>query len=202
MSKKRAAEFSVSDLRAQVRHEVNVQRLFDQFVSINFENLRGDTRTLESWLVAKYGLQVTYECVRFLKSSSPLPYSARKRLFEKFKQTVVDDFDAFHSVSNVFSEVHSKIEVLSPPTSMCLTCENSTLSVNNQCDVVVYGLSGSCTATKFSTRCQSCRKIYNYSRYGNVAEGWKLYKEERDLVEASDVCFVERRMFEMQCSLA
>ena len=73
--------------------------------------------------MAKYGLQVTYECVRVLKSSSPLPYSARKRLFEKFKQTVVDDFDAFHSVSNVFSEVHSKIEVLSPPTSMCLTCE-------------------------------------------------------------------------------
>ena len=29
------------------------------------------------------------------------------------------------------------------PTSMCLLWENSTLSVNNQCDVVVYGLSGS-----------------------------------------------------------
>ena len=111
--------------------------------------------------MAKYGLQVTYECVCFFKSSSLLPCSARKRLFEKFKQTAVENFDSFDSVSNVFSELHSKREVLSPPTSMCLVCENSTLSVNNQCDVVVYGLSGSYTATKVSTRCQSCRKIYN-----------------------------------------
>ena len=134
MSKKRAAEFSVADLRAQVRHEVNVQRLFDQFVAINLENLRGNTgntRTLESWLVAKYGLEVTYECVSFLKSSSLLPCSARKRLFEKFKQTVVEDFDAFDSVSNILSEVHSKRKVLSPPISMCLVCENSNLCVNN-----------------------------------------------------------------------
>ena len=40
MSKKRAAEFSVADLRAQVRQEVNVQWLFDQFVVIDVENLR------------------------------------------------------------------------------------------------------------------------------------------------------------------
>ena len=90
---------------------------------------------------------------------------------------------------------------------MCLVCENSTLSVNNQCDVVVYGLSGSrsphsvspveestitphvlglwefhslCKKSmwcgclqiewiKVSTRCQSCRRIYNYSTYDNVA---------------------------------
>ena len=55
----------------------------------------------------------------------------------------MEDFDAFDCVSNVFSELHSKREVLFPLTSMCLVCENSTLSVNNQCDVVVYGLSGS-----------------------------------------------------------
>ena len=48
MSKKRAAEFSVADLRAQILHEVNVQRLFDHFVAINVDNLRGNTRTLES----------------------------------------------------------------------------------------------------------------------------------------------------------
>ena len=99
------AEFSVADLRAQVHHEVNVQRLFDQFVVINVEKLRGNLRTLESCLVAKYGLQVTYECASFLQSSSLLPCSARKRLFEKFKQTVVEDFDAFDSGSNIFSEV-------------------------------------------------------------------------------------------------
>ena len=142
--------------------------------------------------MTKYGLQVTYECVSFLKSSSLLPCSARKRLFEKFKQTAVEEFDSFDSVSNVSSELHNKREVLSLPTSMCLVCENSTLSVNNQCDVVLYGLSGSYTATKVSTRCQSCRKIYNYSTYGNVAEGWKLYKEERDLVEVSDVCCLKK----------
>ena len=137
-----------------------------------------------------------------MQSSSLLPCSARKRLFDKFKQTIVEDFDAFDSVSNIFSEVHSEREVLSPLISTCLVCENSNLCVNNHCDVVVYGLRGSYTATKVSTQCQSCRKIYNYSTYGNVAEGWKLFKEERDFVEASDVSFVECRMLEMQCSLA
>ena len=115
----------------------------------------------------------------------------------------MEDFDAFDCVSNVFSELHSKREVSFPLTSMCLVCENSTLFVNNQCDVVVYRLSGSrspCSVSpveestitphvlglwefhslckqsmwcgclriewiKVSTRCQSCRRIYNYSTY-------------------------------------
>ena len=64
----------------------------------------------------------------------------------------MEDFDAFNSVSNIFSEVHSKrLKVLSPPISTCLVCENSNLCVNNHCDVVVYGLRGSYTATKVST---------------------------------------------------
>jgi len=63
MSKKRSTEFSVADLKAQVRHEVNVQRLFDQFAAINVDKcLEVNTRTLESWLVAKFGLQVTQKC--------------------------------------------------------------------------------------------------------------------------------------------
>jgi len=37
MSKKRSTEFSVADLKAQVRHEGNVQRLFDQFAAINVD---------------------------------------------------------------------------------------------------------------------------------------------------------------------
>ena len=63
MSKKRSTEFSVADLKAQVRHKVNVQRLFDQFAAINVDKcLEVNTRTLESWLVAKFGLQVTKKC--------------------------------------------------------------------------------------------------------------------------------------------
>ena len=77
------------------------------------------------------------------------------------------NLDAFDSVSNILSEVHSKRKVLSPPISMCLVCENSNLCVNNECDVVVYGLRGSYTATKVSMRCQSCGKIYNYGCYEN-----------------------------------
>ena len=72
----------------------------------------------------------------------------------------------------------------------------------NQCDVVVFGLRGSFAATKVTIRCQSCRLVYNYSTFGNVAVGWRLYEEERDLVGASDVCYIERQMFEMQCLLA
>lgn len=207
MSKKPSTEFSVADLKAQVQHEVNVQRLFDQFAAINVDKcLEVNTRTLESWLVAKFGLQVTQKCVTFLKSTTSLPCSSRRRLLEKFNPTVVEHFDVLDAVSNVFSISESPsntVQVLTPPTSKCLVCKSSiTLSVYNQCDVVVFGLRGSFAATKVTIRCQSCRLVYNYSTFGNVADGWRLYEEERDLVEDSDVCYIERQMFEMQCSLA
>ena len=55
MSKKRTTKSSVADLKAQVRHEVNVQRLFDQFAAISVEKcLEVNTRTLESWLVVSF----------------------------------------------------------------------------------------------------------------------------------------------------
>lgn len=55
---------------------------------------------------------------------------------------------------------------------------------------------------KISTGCQRCGNIYNYTSFRNVGDGWTLYQEARDFVEASDVCFMERAMFELQCLLA
>lgn len=93
--------------------------------------------------------------------------------------------------------------ILVPPTSTCLICPTAPLlSVHHECSVVVHGFGGAKQATKISTRCQACRGIYNYSNYGNASSGWNLYAGQRDYVEASDLCFVERRMYKLQCSLA
>ena len=120
-----------------VRHEVNVQRLFDQFVAINVENLRGNTgntRTLDMpcgkiWPWSDIWMRKFFE-VFFTLALFCAKTSLR---FKKFKQTVVEDFDAFDSVSNILSEVHSKRKLLSPSISMCLVFENSNLCVNNEC---------------------------------------------------------------------
>ena len=40
------------------------------------------------------------------------------------------------------------------------------------------------------------------SQYGNPTSGWHLYDSPRIAIEASDVCFVQRRLMEWQVSLA
>ena len=92
--------------------------------------------------------------------------------------------------------------ILSPPTGVCIFCSSKLSENNSACDVSIYGLLGKMVGLKFSLRCVSCKINYNYDRYGDTTRGWRLYEDQRPLVEASDVCFVEQKLFDFQCTLA
>jgi len=92
--------------------------------------------------------------------------------------------------------------LLSPPTGTCLKCDRLLSEHNRPTDVVVNGICGQTKGLKFCLRCDHCMVNYNYDRYGNRANGWCLYPQIRPFVEATDVCFVERTLLELQCALA
>ena len=207
-SKKRVRKsFSVDDLRQEVANESSLQQLLGNFIAFPAENApESNPRTLEAWLVARYGLPATVEMLSFTRSAMSLPANEQQRLLATCHPHVdAKHFHVLHRVAKTSPAVLKSYQtsVLTPPTSSCLLCPNSPhLSVHHKCNVVVYGFDGARQATKISTRCQRCRNIYNYTSFGNAGDGWTLYQEARDLVEASDACFVERPMFELQCSLA
>ena len=207
-SKKRVRKsFSVDDLRQEVANESSLQQLLANFIAFPAENApESNPRTLEAWLVASYGLLATVEVLSFTRSTMSLPVNEQQRLLATFHPHVDGKhFHVLHRVARTSPAVLKSCQtsVLTPPTSSCLLCPNSPhLSVHHKCNVVVYGFGGARQATKISTRCHRCRNIYNYTSFGNAGDGWTLYQEARDLVEASDACFVERPMFELQCSLA
>ena len=94
------------------------------------------------------------------------------------------------------------VTLLSPPTATCLACSRNLALHNKACDVVVHTLSGKRNGLKLSLRCEHCHTNYNYDRYGDKTKGWSLYPESRPFVEASDVCFVDRKLLDFQCALA
>ena len=201
--------FSVDDIREEVSNEISFEQLFEAFVTFEaFKAAHANSRALEAWLVGKYGLATSVKCLSFVRRAMCLPCGDQKRLFMKLFPNVdaqhIRLFEALNSTSEGVCEISEGSRfILAPPTSKCLICpQSSSLSAHHECNVVVYGFSGAREATKISTRCQSCRNIYNYSNYGNGRDGWKLYAEARDCVEASDLCFAERPMYELQCSLA
>lgn len=56
--------------------------------------------------------------------------------------------------------------------------------------------------TKLSLRCGSCKAIYNYSTYGHkLTTGERHYDEGRDVVEASDVAFIDGKLYNLFKSL-
>ena len=161
--------------------------------------------------MAKFGLATAIELISFSRSTISLLTVQRKRLLVKLFPSV--DAKYSHLLKTVAMRNLTECEksndggssscLLVPPTSTCLISPTAPLlSVHHKCSVVVHGFSGAKQATKISTRCQACRGIYNYTNYGNASSGWKLYAAPRDYVEASDKRFVERRMYELQCSLA
>ena len=162
-------------------------------------------RTLEAWLVARYGLLATIEILSFTQSTMSLPLT-KQRLLATFHPQI--DTKHFHVMDKVVRTLSVVLKIcqtylLTPPTSSCLLSPNSPrLSVHHQWNAVVYGFGGARQATKISTGCQRCCNIYNYTSFRNARDGWTLYQEPRDFVEASDICFMERAMFELQCLLA
>ena len=74
-SKKRVRKsFSVDDLRQEVAYESSLQQLLGNFIAFPAENTpESNPRTLEAWLVARYGILATVEMLSFTRSAMSLP---------------------------------------------------------------------------------------------------------------------------------
>ena len=116
---------------------------------------------------------------------------------------MIEEASSSHSYRNkvIVSSISFPV-LLSPPVGICLVCSHTLTEHNRACDVVIYGLLGKASGLKFSLRCDQCKINYNYDQYGNKTRGWCLYEGIRPLVEASDVCFVEWKLLDLQCALA
>ena len=98
----------------------------------------------------------------------------------------------------------SELSVLTPPTGTCLLCANR-LELCNNVTAVSFICARNSTIQgkkKVSLRCKKCSLVYNFDKYGNKKTGFRFYDNPREAVEASDVCYVDRLVFNLQWSFA
>jgi hypothetical protein len=112
-------------------------------------------------------------------------------------------FDLFFKVKVFDDNKEGFIEprVITPPTSICLDCQQQLVQHHPSTDVRIYTLKGFVKVEKWSLRCSGCQTTYNYNKYGSHANGWKLYANERNIVESSDCCYLECKVFDWMGSL-
>ena len=101
-----------------------------------------------------------------------------------------------------FDDLDHPPHVFSPPCDRCLRCQSQLQSYNRPVKIDFYHCNGAFKGDKVSLKCNRCGIYYGYSKYGNPTSGWHLYDSPRIAIEASDVCFVQRRLMEWQVSLA
>lgn len=94
------------------------------------------------------------------------------------------------------------VKVLAPPVSTCYNCDQD-LVAYHECDVSLYDAQGVHNIRKITLRCTHCKLLYQYAKYGDKHNrGFRFYPSQRDAVEASDVVYFDRTVFEFQCNLA
>ena len=78
------------------------------------------------------------------------------------------------------------------------------LSNNNLVSIVKYvsPLGIIDTKEKICLKCIHCRINDKYDMLGTKKEGYSFYPNERDAIQASDKFYVDRQVFNMQCSCA
>ena len=55
-----------------------------------------------------------------------------------------------------------------------------------------------CEKWKIGLRCSQCRTNYDFSKYGTKAVGFRFYSVQRDAIVATDVCIIDRKVFNLQ----
>ncbi len=165
---------------------------------------------IATWLVARYGVN---EVQRLCTASSELPNTLtpfqRLRYFRQFTgrrddaSFLCDLLDKFPTLVTVFStRSTASPRILAPPAKQCALCCTN-LVENHKCQVKVYTTSGVMQAEKVTLRCLKCSTTYNYSTWGNKREkGFIFYEGGRELIEVNDAVYYERKLLELQCSLA
>lgn len=150
-----------------------------------------------SWLYAKYDTAAV-DKLRALRG-----IHTDIQLTELFNLDIKrEDALEIFSLLKPRSEHYDVPLVLSPPTNCCYDCGNNLVS-NHSSRVKVYSLKGFKIATKFTLRCKPCNIYYNYATFGNKHElGFRYYPIMRNYIEASDCVYFERKVLDLQCSLA
>ena len=94
---------------------------------------------------------------------------------------------------------------LAPPVMYCLnvSCERRKLATYHEpTNVTLFTIDGPRPASKISLKCSKCCTNYSYSTYGNkLLSGVRYYDQEPDFVEASDVVYLDRNLYQLFASL-
>ncbi|XP_020629007.1 uncharacterized protein LOC110066146 isoform X2 [Orbicella faveolata] len=222
--KRYSGDAFVDELRQEVNSslaaEKDVSEAFRQLcsVQISLDSIRSlPAKVLSVYLHAKFDERVRDFVTSSLAELDILPNSMRNisvanltGLSEYEASLLYEACSVVSKASPPYSRSLQNVDIssrgfpvlLTPPIGVCIVCSDTLSEHNKTCDVTIYGLLGKVAGLKFSLRCDRCKLNYNYDRYGNRARGWCLYEGQRPLVEASDVCFVDRKLLEFQCALA
>ena len=93
---------------------------------------------------------------------------------------------------------------LAPPVTCCTNpeCLHNRLTPANVTNVSVFDTTGAHPASKLSLQCRQCGCMYNYSMFGKkFSSGEQYYNYTREFVEASDVVFMSRHLYDLFTSL-
>jgi hypothetical protein len=157
-------------------------------------------------LVCRFGLSKVSEVLSKLNSISALPKSVTEgKLAEVLRigaEEVAKVLPLLEKLCKKKVEEEVRI-ILTSPTSQCPSCGQDLVKHHRPTAVRVYTLKGLVNGEKWSLRCNGCKTICSYSKYGGANESsrWNLYENERVFVEASDCCFLEREVFDWMTSL-
>lgn len=219
--KKRQHELDlVSEIRedvvASLSAENSIRECFEKMISTKVTSdmvKHLPPKIISTYLVANYNEHVISYVTSFLPELRILPVSMALEVICKLTGCLTDDASFIFEACSISHDVLWKVDqidlclrdcpfLLTPPTKMCLLCSCSLSQHNKSCNVTVHTARGKISGLKFSLRCMKCDLNYNYDRYGNTTKGWSLYEERRPLVEASDICFIDRKLLFFQCALA
>ncbi|CAB3985930.1 Hypothetical predicted protein [Paramuricea clavata] len=83
---------------------------------------------------------------------------------------------------------------LTPPVSICSSCEKNLTVRNNPSKAKLFTLEGPIPCTKITLECRRCSHVYDICNYTDTS-GTHFYVEPADIVEISDVTFMEMNLY-------
>ena len=188
MSSNRSKKLKIDPnaIRQQVSYSVSEEQNLENKISEISSLKVGPTaneRSMEVYLVCQFGMRKMVKVSLMLSSASFLPENVAISKIICILETTeeVAKNVLIHLVNKKansgFDTIVNKneVKVVTPPTSTCLDCKKQ-LVLNH-----------------------ACKLTYNYSKWGN-SNGWKMYPSPRTLVESSDCCFMERKVFNWMTS--
>ena len=202
MSKRRKSSkpdtFSVESLRDEAEKEVNQE--------VTAAKILNDLGSIKLDAVENVPVVVcALACV--VPSLHVLPTSFHHEVLKLLCPSLPEDeanriYQCLLNMPNHFGSNTSQVHVFAPPCTRCLECDSNLVRHNDPVEIKYNTLNGTNEGIKVSLKCNKCSKLYGYAKFGNPTDGWKLYPESRSVVEASDVCFVDRSPLKWQISLA